>query len=70
MEEKQEITLEEAFAQLDEIIEAMQGRELTLEQAFASYERGMKLVKLCSGKVDLVEKQVMMLSEEGEEIAF
>lgn len=60
------VTLEEALQQLDEQIEALQSRDIPLEKAFAAYESGMRLLKICSEKIDLVEKKVMQLNEEGE----
>ncbi len=60
------LTLEEALQQLDQQIDVLQSRDIPLEQAFAAYESGMRLLKICSEKIDLVEKKVMMLNEEGE----
>ena len=58
-EKKQDKSIEETFAQLDELLEK-------LEESFACYEAGMKLVKACSDKIDKVEKQMMIL-QGGEE---
>ena len=60
------LTLEEALQQRDQQIDVLQSRDIPLEQAFAAYESGMRLLKICSEKIDLVEKKVMMLNEEGE----
>ena len=60
------LPLEEALQQLDQQIDVLQSRDIPLEQAFAAYESGMRLLKICSEKIDLVEKKVMMLNEEGE----
>ena len=60
------LNLEEALKQLDQQIDVLQSRDIPLEQAFAAYESGMRLLKICSEKIDLVEKKVMMLNEEGE----
>ena len=61
----QELTIEETFAKLDETISLLQKQDTALEDAFRAYQEGMKLVKDCSAKIDLVEKKVMMLNEEG-----
>ena len=69
MEEKNGTkTIEEAMEELESIIEKMEDRESTLEDSFACFEKGMKLVKECSQRIDKVEKQIMVLSEEDEEI--
>lgn len=68
--EKQERSLEENFSGLEEIIERLESEELSLEDAFLAYSEGMKLLKLCNGQIDRVEKQVLKLTEEGQMEAF
>lgn len=65
-ERKQEQSIEETFAQLDELLEKLEASDTSLEESFACYEAGMKLVKVCSDKIDKVEKQMMIL-QGGEE---
>lgn len=60
----EEITIEETFDQLEEVLKQMEDKEISLEESFACYERGMKLVKACNDKLDKVEKQIIVLSEE------
>lgn len=68
MEEKNRTkSIEETMEELESIIEKMEDRESTLEESFACFETGMKLVKECSQRIDKVEKQIMVLSEEGME---
>ena len=68
MEEKKPTkTIEETMEELESIIEKMEDRESTLEESFACFETGMRLVKECSQRIDKVEKQIMVLSEEGME---
>ena len=65
-ERKQDQSIEETFAQLDELLEKLEDSDTSLEESFACYEAGMKLVKACSDKIDKVEKQMMIL-QGGEE---
>ena len=66
MEEKKKVkSIEETMKDLEAIIEKMEDRENTLEDSFACFEAGMKLVKECSERIDKVEKQIMVFSEEG-----
>lgn len=65
-QEAEEVTLEEYFDQLDEILEALESREITLEDSFQTYARGMELLKKCHDKIDLVEKKMQVINEEGE----
>lgn len=66
-QEKQEsITLEEAFGQLDAVVERLESREISLEESFRAYQEGMELLKACSEKIDQVEKKMLQLDENGE----
>lgn len=68
MEEKNKTkTIEQTMEELEAIIEKMEDRESTLEDSFACFEKGMKLVRECSQRIDKVEKQIMVLSEEDRE---
>lgn len=59
-----EKSIEQTFAELDELLEKLESPDTTLEESFACYETGMKLVKACNDKIDKVEKQIIVLSEE------
>lgn len=60
------LTLEESFAALDEIINALQAGELTLEESFQKYEEGMKMIKTCNESIDRVEKKMQIINGEEE----
>ena len=64
------ISLGEMFGELDQIMEKMESPEVSLEDAFALYERGMKMIRQCSQKLDLVEKRMMVIAQNGEEVPF
>ena len=65
-EEVQEASLEELFAELDKILKAMESTEITLDESFALYETGLKKLKLCNEKLDLIEKKMLILSQDQE----
>ena len=69
-ENREEMTIDEAFLALDAIVEALEGREITLEDSFQKYQEGMGLVKKCCEKIDDVEKKVLILNENGEAYEF
>ena len=69
-EKKKEITLEEAFLRLDEIIGKLENRDTTLEDSFAGYQEGMELLKICNQRIDTVEKKILALNEDGETYEF
>lgn len=58
-------TLEEVFAQLDQVVQRME-EDISLEESFSLYHQGMDMLKKCSDKIDKVEKQMLVLDEEGE----
>lgn len=69
-EKKNEVSLEENFNRLEEIMEKLESDDIPLEDAFKAYSDGMKLLKTCNDQIDRVEKQVLKLTEEGQLEAF
>lgn len=63
---KKEMKLEESFEKLDNILGELEKPEVTLEASFALYQEGMKLLKACNDSIDKVEKNLIILSENGE----
>ncbi|MGN1150754.1 MAG: exodeoxyribonuclease VII small subunit [Lachnospiraceae bacterium] len=64
-ERDQELSLEEAFVQIEEVIAHLETEEITLEQSFQEYNRGMQLLKHCNETIDQVEKKVLQINEDG-----
>ena len=62
---EQELTLEEAFAQIDELLIQLSDKEVSLDDSFAAYAKGTRLLKYCNDHLDRVEKKMMVLNEEG-----
>lgn len=63
---EQNLSLEEAFAQIDALIEQLEQPDNTLEASFGAFEKGMQLVKYCNDSIDRVEKKVLVLGQDGE----
>ncbi len=66
-EQEKELSIEETFVRLEEVLKRLEEGECSLEDSFRYYEEGMKLVKSCHDKIDRVEKQIQVLGGEGEE---
>ena len=66
MEERKRESLDQMFAQLEEVTGKMEGEEISLEESFELYSKGMNLLKQCSQAIDEVEKKVLVLDENGE----
>ena len=69
-ENREEMTIDEAFLALDAIVEALEGREITLEESFQKYQEGMGLVKKCREKRGAADKISLILNENGEASEF
>lgn len=61
-----ELSLEESFQLLEELVAQMETRDITLEESFQKYQQGMALIKSCNDKIDRVEKKMLVLNENGE----
>lgn len=64
-EKEQTLSLEQAFAQIEEVIGSLESEEITLEESFAQYHRGMDLLAQCNETIDRVEKKVLKINEDG-----
>ena len=64
-----EKTLEQVFSDLEAVIMKMESED-SLEESFKLYHQGMDMLKLCNDKIDKVEKQMLMLDENGETQGF
>ena len=64
--EKQDLTMEETFEALDNIVRQLESGDASLEEAFVMYQKGMELLKECSEKIDTVEKKMLVLDENGD----
>ena len=59
-------SFEKALARLEEIAAEMESGELGLEKMVAAFEEGQKLVKLCSSRLNEVEKKIEVLVRKGD----
>ena len=58
----EELTYEEAFAELETIVNTLEGEQNQLEEAMSLFERGQALAKRCSALLDEAELKVRKLS--------
>lgn len=63
---KKETTIEELFQEIDDIIERLEQPDATLEASFSLYSEGMKRIKECTAKIDAVEKEILILNDNGD----
>jgi exodeoxyribonuclease VII small subunit len=61
-----ELTFEQAFAQLEEIVEKLESTELSLDESVALFERGQTLAAQCAKLLDAAELKVKQLMPSGD----
>ena len=59
-----DLNLEEALSDLDRIVRALEEGKLSLEESLDLFERGIKLVRLCSLRLDKAELRIESLTGE------
>ncbi|MBO7729601.1 MAG: exodeoxyribonuclease VII small subunit [Lachnospiraceae bacterium] len=59
----EEMSLEEAFEELDGLIEKMETSQLPLEETFRLYKQGLSLVEFCNQKIEKVECDIKKVTE-------
>ncbi|MBF1014598.1 MAG: exodeoxyribonuclease VII small subunit [Lachnospiraceae bacterium] len=65
MAEKKNKTIEENMARLNEINSLMSDSSIKLEESFKLYKEGVELVEKCKKQLADVEKQIVILEEQG-----
>ena len=58
MELSDDLSYEEAFAQLEQVLAALESGELPLDESLAQYELGAELAAFCERKLDEAELRV------------
>jgi exodeoxyribonuclease VII small subunit len=62
MNEMENLSFEEAFTELEEVVQQLEAGDLTLDQAMALFERGMALAAHCNARLDTAELRVQQLN--------
>jgi len=65
MEEIENLTFEQAFAELEETVRKLEAGGLGLEESLALFERGQTLAAYCNAQLDQAELKIKKLSPEG-----
>ena len=66
--DEKNISFETAAAELETIVQALEKGDLPLEEAVSLFEKGVRLSRLCSGKLDMAQEKVrrLLVEQEGE----
>jgi exodeoxyribonuclease VII small subunit len=61
MSEIENLSFEEAFAELEGVVQQLEAGDLTLDQAMSVFERGVALARHCNTQLDAAELRVQQL---------
>ncbi len=56
-------TYEQALAELEQLVQAMEGGQMPLDRLLESYRRGAELLTFCRERLQAVEAQVKVLED-------
>ena len=59
----EELTFEQAFAELEESVRALERGDLPLEESLALFERGQQLAAYCGKMLDSAELKIEQVGE-------
>ena len=62
---EQEISFEQAMDKLETVVQQLESGDVPLEKAIELFQQGMELAKVCSGKLDQIERKIEVLVEDG-----
>jgi exodeoxyribonuclease VII small subunit len=57
-----EPTFEEALSRLEALVARLEAGELPLEEALQAFEEGVKLTRLCAGRLEDAQQRVHLLT--------
>lgn len=65
IQQDKKLSVEEAFAEIEAKIQALDSDEISLEDSFKEYQKGMELLKYAHKTIEEVEKKVQKIAEDG-----
>ena len=63
-ESNEEMTIDEGFTSLQDILDKMDEEGISLEESFKLYNEGINLVKQLTGRLNDAEQQLTIVNEE------
>ena len=65
MSDKSNVTLEERFERIEDIIKKMEAGDASLDMSFDLYKNGLEEIKAANAMLDDMEKAMLLLNEDG-----
>lgn len=60
---KKSFKLEQSLTELEQLVSQMESGDLSLEESLKSFEKGIKLTRLCQQALDNAQRKVQILIE-------
>jgi exodeoxyribonuclease VII small subunit len=67
MKEIEDLRFEEAYAELEDVVQKLESGDLTLDQSMTLFERGTALAAHCNAQLDTAELRVQQLVPSADE---
>lgn len=65
MNNEKNVSLEERFEHIEDIIEQMENGDITLDKSFELYKNGLEEIKAANAMLETIEKAMLVMNEEG-----
>lgn len=65
MSSKKDVSLEERFEHIQDIIEKMETGDITLDKSFELYKNGLEEIKAANAMLETIEKAMLVMNEDG-----
>ena len=66
--DQDDLSFEQALANLEEIIQRMESGEAPLDSLITHYQTGVKMLKLCREKIEAAEMNIKEVQEKDQEL--
>lgn len=63
---QKEMSLEEHLRFLEHLLEEMESEDVSFEESFELYKKGIACVKEANKKLDAIEKEMLIMNQDGE----
>ena len=65
MSNEKQVSLEERFGHIEEIIEKMETGDITLDKSFELYKNGLEEIEAANAMLETIEKAMLVMNEDG-----
>ena len=62
----EDLSIEESFDYLDQVLARLENKDSSLEDSFAAYQEGTRVIKAINDKIDAVDRKVQILDAQGQ----